>query len=160
VLPFVLMAPEWVWTYWYITKLWSRRPHHERFLLVVTLTIYIGVQVGMLVSPWRWQFLLVWLIPQQLGMLVLASAFAHLQHPAESNWQDAPFQTTVRVRGTVLGKLYWLGQTDHCVHHALPHIPFQRYHRLWDLSDSALKSAGIPERGLFRGPDTIEIPRS
>ncbi len=59
-----------------------------------------------------------------------------------------------------IGKVYMLGQSDHCMHHALPHIPFHRYHKLWELSDSVLRTVGIPERGLFRGPGAIEVPRA
>jgi ferredoxin-NADP reductase len=41
----------------------------------------------------------------------------------------------------------------------MPHVPFHKYHRVWDLSDSILRKQGIPERGLFRGPEPFDIPR-
>ena len=158
-LPLVLMTPEWIWTHWYFTKLWKIRPHKERAMFILTLTIYVGLQVAFLVSPWRWDFVLVWLIPQKVATVVLVYFFAHIQHPEEANWEQAPFQTTVRVRTRPFGKLYWLGQTDHCLHHAMPHIPFHRYHQLWELGDGVLTRQGIPERGLFRAPESIELPR-
>jgi len=158
-LPLVLMGPEWIWTHWYLTKLWKVRPRKERAMFVLTLTIYVGVQVAFLLSPWRRQFVLVWLIPQKVATVVLVYFFAHIQHPEEANWEQAPFQTTVKVRTRPLGKLYWLGQTDHCLHHALPHIPFHRYHRLWELGDGVLTRQGIPERSLLRTPASIELPR-
>lgn len=156
-LPLVCMGPEWIWAYWYATKLWATRCRRERALFVAMLTIYIGVHIGFLVSPWRLDFLLLWLIPHWLAFTVLVYVFAHIQHPQESTWQKAPFQSTVEVRGTRLGKAYWLGQTDHCMHHAMPHIPFHRYHMLWDLSDGILRRQGIPERGLFRGTGPIDL---
>ena len=61
---------------------------------------------------------------QKIATVVLVYFFAHIQHPEEANWEEAPFQTTVKIRTGPLGKLYWLGQTDHCLHHAMPHIPF------------------------------------
>ncbi|MDQ1514589.1 MAG: hypothetical protein QOE80_419, partial [Actinomycetota bacterium] len=158
-LPLVLMTPEWIWTHWYFTKLWRIRPRRERAMFVLTLAIYIGVQVAFLLSPYAWEFVLVWLIPQKLATITLVYFFAHIQHPEEANWETAPFQTTVTIRTSRAGKLYWLGQTDHCLHHAMPHIPFHRYHHLWDLSDGVLTRQGIPERGLFRGPESIELPR-
>ncbi|MGQ0467092.1 MAG: fatty acid desaturase [Sporichthyaceae bacterium] len=157
ILPLVLIGPVEIWTVWYIRKLWHRRPRRERAMFVATVSIYLGTHIAFLASPWRWDFVLLWLIPQKIGLAVLVYAFAHIQHPAESNWQESPFQSTVRVRANGLGKVYMLGQTDHCIHHALPHIPLHRYHRIWELSDSVLRTAGIPERGFFRGPRDLVL---
>jgi vanillate O-demethylase ferredoxin subunit len=160
VLPFVLMGPEWIWTWFYFTRLWRKRPLREVALFVWALVVYVGLQVGFLLSPYWKEFLLVWLIPQKLGMLILAYAFAHVQHPHDSDWQNAPFQSTVVLRGTAVGRVYWLGQTDHCIHHALPHIPFHKYRQVWDLGDGTLRHQGIPVRGLFRGPADLGFPRT
>lgn len=157
VLPLVLMTPEWIWTHWYFTKLWNRRPPKERAMFILTLAIYVGVQAAFLLSPWAWKFVLVWLIPQKIATVVLVYFFAHIQHPEEANWEEAPFQTTVRIR--TRSKFYWLGQADHCIHHAAPHIPFHRYHRLWQLGEGVLTQQGIPVRTLFRAPEHIELPR-
>lgn len=158
-LPIVFAGPEWIWAYWWFTKLWKTCSRNENLRLVAMLVVYVGMYVGFLASPYRWDFVLCWLIPHWIGFLVLVYVFAHIQHPEESNWQVAPFQSTVEVRGTKAGKVYWLGQTDHCIHHALPHVPFHKYHRVWDLSDSIIRKQGIPERGLFRGPEPFDIPR-
>ncbi len=123
------------------------------------LVVYVGIHVACLASPYRWDFVLCWLLPHWMAFLVLVYVFAHIQHPEESTWQVAPFQSTVELRGTMAGKVYWLGQTDHCMHHAMPHIPFHKYHLLWDLSDGVFRKQGIPERGLFRGPAPFDIPR-
>jgi len=159
-LPLVVAGPEWIWAHWYITKLWATRCHRDRALFVGMLTVYLGVHIGFLISPYRWDFVEVWLIPHWIGFAVLVWVFAHIQHPEESTWERAPFQSTVEVRGTLAGKFYWLGQTDHCMHHAMPHISYHRYHHLWNLSDGVLRKQGIPERGLFRGPGPIEVPRA
>ncbi|MGQ0845009.1 MAG: fatty acid desaturase [Sporichthyaceae bacterium] len=159
-LPVVFAGPEWIWAYWYATRLWSTRGRADRISFVAMLTIYVGVHVAFLASPLAMEFFLLWLVPHWLAFVVLVYVFAHIQHPHESNWQEAPFQSTVEVRGTLVGKAYWLGQTDHCIHHAMPHIPFHRYHRVWELSDGILRRQGIPERGLFRGPGPIDVPRA
>jgi ferredoxin-NADP reductase/fatty acid desaturase len=158
-LPLVLAIPEWIWVYWYITKLWAIRPRHERAMFVLTVATYVTIQAAFLLSPWAMEFVLVWLIPQKVATIFLVYFFAHIQHPEEANWEKAPFQTTVVVKTRPSGKLYWLGQTDHCIHHAMPHIPFHRYHRMWELGDGILARQGIPERGLLRGPQHIELPR-
>ncbi|WP_019875342.1 fatty acid desaturase [Sporichthya polymorpha] len=158
-LPVVFAGPEWVWTYWWLRKLWPTHSLKENLKFVRLLVIYVGMHVGFLASPYWKEFLLCWLIPHWMAFLVLVYVFAHIQHPEESTWQVAPFQSTVELRGTKAGKVYWLGQTDHCIHHALPHVPFHKYHRVWDLSEGILRKQGIPERGLFRGPEPFEIPR-
>jgi vanillate O-demethylase ferredoxin subunit len=157
--PLVFAGPEWIWAVWYILKLWSTRCVRERLMFAGMLAIYLGVYIGFLASSYRLAFFEAWLIPHWLAFTVLVYVFAHIQHPEESTWKEAPFQSTVEVRGTRFGKVYWLGQTDHCMHHAMPHIAFHRYHRLWDLSDGIFRKQGIPERGIFRGPDHIELPR-
>ena len=158
-LPIVFAGPEWVWAYWWLTKLWKTCSRAENLRLVAMLVVYVGMYVAFLASPYWKEFILCWLIPHWLGFFVLVYVFAHIQHPEESNWQVAPFQSTVEVRGTTAGKVYWLGQTDHCIHHAMPHVPFHKYHRVWDLSEGILRKQGIPERGLFRGPEPFDIPR-
>jgi vanillate O-demethylase ferredoxin subunit len=158
-LPLVCMGPEWIWAHWYITRMWSHRPTRERAMLVAAFTIYIGVQVAFLLSPYAWDFVVVWLIPQKIATMILVYVFAHIQHPEEATWEDAPFQSTVKVQARPLAKVYWLGQTDHCMHHAMPHIPYHLYHRMWDMGEGILTRQGIPERTLFRGPTSLELPR-
>jgi len=158
-LPLVCMVPEWIWAYWYATRMWPTRPRRERAMLVLAFSVYLTVQVAFLLSPYAWDFVLVWLIPQKIATMVLVYVFAHIQHPEEANWEAAPFQSTVKVAARPLSKVYWLGQTDHCMHHAMPHIPFHLYHRVWDLGSGILTRQGIPERGLLRGPALMEMPR-
>jgi vanillate O-demethylase ferredoxin subunit len=45
------------------------------------------------------------------------------------------------------------------MHHAMPHIPFHRYHLMWDLGAGILTRQGIPERTLFRGPTMVDLPQ-
>ena len=158
-LPLVCMAPEWIWAHWYITRMWSTRPPRERLMLIGALALYLGIQVGFLLSPYAWTFVLVWLIPQKIATMVLVYVFAHIQHPEEANWAEAPFQSTVKLNTQPLSKVYWLGQTDHCMHHAMPHIPYHRYHLLWNLGSGILTQQGIPERTILRGPKSLEMPQ-
>ena len=103
--------------------------------------------------------MLVWLIPQKIATMVLVYVFAHIQHPEEANWEEAPFQSTVKINTQPLSKVYWLGQTDHCMHHAMPHIPYHRYHLMWNLGAGILTRQGIPERTLLRGPTLVDMPQ-
>lgn len=160
VLPFVLMFPEYLWIRFYFGKLAHARPKREVAVLIAGLVVYVAVHVGFLLSPYAMEFTLCWLIPQRLGMTILIYAFGHIQHPENADWTNSPFQATVTVKSTPVGKIYWLGQTDHCIHHAMPHIPFHRYHKVWELGDSILRKQGIPERGLFRKPAEIQWPRA
>jgi vanillate O-demethylase ferredoxin subunit len=156
----VLMFPEYLWIKFYLGKLARNRPRTEVVVFAMSIVVYVGVHIGFLLSPWAWQFTLCWLIPQKLGMVVLIYAFGHIQHPENADWESSPFQATVVVRTLPVTKVFWLGQTDHCIHHAFPHIPFHRYHQVWELGDSILRKQGIPERTLFRKPRGIQWPRA
>jgi ferredoxin-NADP reductase/fatty acid desaturase len=156
----VLMFPEYLWIKFYLGKLARNRPRNEVVVFVASIVVYLGVHIGFLLSPWAWQFTLCWLIPQKLGMVVLIYAFGHIQHPENADWESSPFQATVVVRTSPATKVFWLGQTDHCIHHAFPHIPFHRYHKIWELGDSILRRQGIPERTVFRKPREIQWPRA
>ncbi len=160
ILLFVLMFPEYLWIKFYFGKLASTRPKREVTVLIAGLVVYIGLHVGLLLSPYAMEFTLCWLIPQRLGMTILIYAFGHIQHPENADWTNSPFQATVTVKATSVSKIYWLGQTDHCIHHAMPHIPFHRYHKVWALGDNILRKQGIPERGLFRKAGEIQWPRA
>lgn len=159
-LPFIWMFPEILWLKFYKRNLARYAPKAEVASLVVGQVFYVSLMLGFLLSPWAMEFFLCWMVPQRVGMFILIYAFGHIQHPENADWSNAPFQTTVAVKSSPVAKVYWLGQTDHCIHHVLPHIPFHRYHKVWELGDEVLRNQGIPERGLLRGPREIQWPRA
>jgi len=150
-LPLALALPESIWIHWYLKNLWATRSTRDRIDFLGVMAVYFGVQIGFLLSPWAWEFILIYVIPQKLTVLMTAYGFAHIQHPDDTDWSDSPFDSTVHLRGGPLNfnKVFWLGQGDHCLHHFFPHIPFHRYRGAWQLGSGVLTRQSIPERGLL-----------
>ena len=155
--PLLLAAPDLVWLHFWLTKLWPKRNTRERTELVAAFAIYGALHVGLLLSPYAIPFLLLWVLPQRVGIMFTAYTFARIQHPEGTDWNHAPLQSTavITTRPHRLARLALLGQNDHHIHHLLPHLPWYRYHEAWALGGSLLREQALPERGVFRDFDPI-----
>ncbi len=158
-LPFALAAPELVWAWWWIRKLWPQRTRRERLAFFVSLGSHIALTIGLLLSPYRWEFVLLYVIPQKLGIMLVAYSFAHIQHPEGVDWKKAPLLSTGVITTKPRGLMTWLllGQNDHHIHHLIPHIPWHRYRHVWDLGDGVLHEQLLAERGLIKGYDEATV---
>lgn len=157
---FYLMFADVHWAIWYVRygrHLWSRKAGAHILLLLVTL---VASHAAFLLSPWWKEFLLLYVVPQRLGLGVVAYTFAHIQHPHGLTWDNEPFQSTLYVRGNSPFRRLMFGQEEHIIHHITPHIPWFKYKRVWDLANGVLRKQGIPGRGWFEGPGEFPIPSS
>jgi len=156
---FYLMFADFHWVHWYLRygrKIWSR--HVATWLFIMLASVVIS-HVAFLMSPWWKEFLLLYVIPQRLGLGIVAYVFAHIQHPEGLTWENEPFQSTVYVRGNSPWRRLMFGQEEHTIHHLLPHIPWFKYRRVWDLANGTLRNQNIPSRGWFEGPKNIITPK-
>jgi ferredoxin-NADP reductase/fatty acid desaturase len=82
---------------------------------------------------------MLYLIPQRLGMLVLAWWFDYLPHHGLTATQreDKYQATRVRVGGETLLTPLFLYQNYHLVHHLHPSVPFYRYVQAWRRNEQA-----------------------
>lgn len=152
-----LMFTDLHWVAWYFRygrKYWSKT---VALWFYIMLAIVIGSHVALLASPWWKEFLLLYVIPQRIGLGVVAYVFAHIQHPHGLTWEREPFQSTVYIRGQSPLRKLMFGQQDHTIHHLLPHLPWFRYARVWDLANQVLREQKIPARGLLSGPPPAEL---
>lgn len=157
---FYLMFADVHWAIWYVRygrHLWSRKAGAYILLLLVML---VASHAAFLLSPWWKEFLLLYVVPQRLGLGVVAYTFAHIQHPHGLTWDNEPFQSTLYVRGNSPFRRLMFGQEEHIIHHLTPHIPWFKYKRVWDLANGVLRKQGIPGRGWFEGPGEFLIPSS
>lgn len=153
-----LMFADLNWVYWYYKygrHYWSRK---VTIRLHIMLAIVIVSHVGFLMSPWWKEFLLLYVVPQRLGLGIVAYTFAHIQHPSGLTWDNEPFQSTVYVRGNSPWRRLMFGQEEHTIHHLVPHVPWYKYKRVWDLANGVLRKQGIPDRGWLEGPGEIRLP--
>lgn len=150
------------WVHWYLTKGWNRWPKSFRPKFFITLTAIIAIHAIGLASPYWYEFLTLYVIPQRLALIFTGYAFAHIQHPEGYTWEEAPFQSSVRLPGNPLLRALLLGQAEHAVHHLMPHLPWYRYTRVYGLANGLLQRQNIPERGFFLGPKAItaDVPDS
>ncbi len=139
---------------WLFTKVWHRTPTKLKLIILVSLALNITFNVGMLLSPYGHEFLFWFLIPNRLGAALTTYLFAHLPHPEGLQWDSYPFQSTYNLTGNnfVVSALW--GQANHSMHHFLPHVPWYKYHKVWDLANGIFRKQNIPERKVFSRPDT------
>jgi len=155
--PFVLAFPDVVWSIWYLRH-WNTRPISERLEYSVGIVVYVGWHAAWLMSPYAMEFFLLWMIPQRIGAWLVTYFFARIQHPEDITWEEAPFQTTVKIKTNKLAHFLMLGQTIHCLHHLLPSVPFYRYHKAWAAGKTLFEQQNIPERSLFVPAKDITLP--
>ena len=150
-------APDITWVSWFF-KRWKDRPRSERREVVSVLIIYLAVHGIGLLGPYPVEFVLAWMIPARVGFAMVVWLFASIQHPEGVRWEDAPFQTTVEVKVSWIGKLFMLGQSVHCLHHLAPNVPFYRYHEAWRLGEQHFKRQNIPTRTIWRESSDLRLP--
>lgn len=149
----ILFFPDFIWLSWLLTKGWNRAPVRTR---ISTLFMFVGnfsFIVISLLSPYWYEFLILFFIPNRIGIWCVAYSFAHIQHPEGMQWNDFPFQTTYRLKANeVLSKMLY-GQSHHAIHHLLPHVPWYKYFMAWRLANGAFAKQDIPEREYLDKPD-------
>ena len=156
-LPYLMFA-DLNWLHWYYTNARKRWPASVQKYVLLLLVAFVGLHVAGLASPYWKEFLLLYVIPQRLGLGIVAWCFAHIQHPEGLSWENEPFQCTVFIPGNWLKRAVMFGQADHAMHHMLPHIPWHKYHRVWDLANGVLREQNIPSRGWFETAHDIKLP--
>ena len=149
----VLLVPEVLWINWLFMKAWKRAPKNIRFY---TLCMFIGnfiFHAAWLLSPLSTEYFYLFFLPNRLAILYVAFTFAHTPHPEGVKWNDYPFQATFKLRGNKLFLESLFGQEHHAMHHLLPHIPWYKYHKAWNLANGIFKEQSIPQKKVFSIPD-------
>jgi vanillate O-demethylase ferredoxin subunit len=157
-LPFVLAGLDVLWSRWYIAR-WLSRPPGERREFVLCITFYVLFHLAWLASPYALEFVLLWMIPQRLGLFYVAWFFAHIQHPKDMLWEETPFQATVRVVAKPWTRWLLLGQANHHIHHLTPSVPYYRYHLAWNQGKYLFERQMIPTRTIWSPSNDLVMPR-
>ena len=98
VILFALAVPDVVWAWWWATRLWSQRNRRERLAFFSAFGLHFVLLTAVLLSAYGWTFVVVYLIPQKIGIFMVAYSFAHIQHPENVNWKTAPCWPLVSLR--------------------------------------------------------------
>ncbi len=135
---------------------WSPR---IRMYVYVMLGCWLALHVGFLASPYWLEFLILFVIPNRLGLWLIVYTFAYIQHPHGTDWEQTPLKSTVQVWETSPLRCLMFGQENHHIHHLLPHVPWYRYRRVMELGNGIIKKQDIPRRGyLYDNPDKLKVP--
>ncbi|MEE8600416.1 fatty acid desaturase [Euzebya tangerina] len=123
---------------WYLPRA-SRRPRAERLESLLVPGLTFGVIAALTAAGFGGAFLVAFLIPQRLALIVLAWWFDYLPH---HNLEGTNRHNRTRSTRNIIG-LEWLltplmfGQNYHLVHHLHPIIPFYRYVSAWRQNEEA-----------------------
>jgi ferredoxin-NADP reductase/fatty acid desaturase len=170
-LPLRWLTLDFAYARCYFGRLRSRPPHELAETLVV-LAAALSAAVALVTTGHGGELLLAYLLPQRLGLGLLAWAFGWLPHhglPAAGRFGA----TRVRVGLEWLLSPVLLAQNLHLVHHLHPAVPFHRYRRVWLENREAYLAHDVPIRtatgrdltadeyraaaGLDCGPD-VDVP--
>ncbi|UUW90712.1 fatty acid desaturase [Pimelobacter simplex] len=127
---------------WYVVFYLSRlrdRPRREVAATFTLFTAVIGGFVAIAAAGYGSELFWAFLLPQRIGMLILAWWFDYLPHHGLTVTQreDKYRATRVRVGGEGLLTPLFVYQNYHLVHHLHPSIPFYRYIRAWRRNEQA-----------------------
>ena len=137
-LPFRWMTIE-AWYFIFYVRRISQRPRGEAIGTVATAVGVLVAFVGLVVAGYGTELLVAFLIPQRIGMGVLAWWFDYLPHHGLpfTQRQDKYRATRVRVGGEWWATPLFVYQNYHLVHHLHPSVPFYRYVRAWRRNEQA-----------------------
>ena len=113
----ILVFPDVLWIYWLFTKAWDRTPIHTRRATLLMFSGLFLFNLAWFLSPYAYEYLILFFIPNRLGITYIAYSFAHIQHPEGMVWNEEPFLSTFKLKGNKHYLKTFLGQADHAMHH-------------------------------------------
>jgi ferredoxin-NADP reductase len=148
-----LLFPDFIWAHWLLFKAWKRTPVRTRMIVLSMIFGNTLFHIIWLLSPLGYEYFILFFIPNRIAIAYTALTFAHTPHPEGLKWNDHPFQTTFSLTGSKYFTWSLYGQKHHSMHHFLPHIPWYKYFKVWDLANGIFRKQHIPEKFVFAKPD-------
>jgi len=145
----VLLIPDILLGYWLFFKIWKRTPTKMKWNILGTLTLGASFNAFWLLGPYWYEFLILFFIPNRLGLAYISYFFSTIQHGDGEIWENHPFQATFKIQGNFVFLKSLLGQANHHMHHFLPHIPWFKYKDMLELANGVFKKQAIPEKKVF-----------
>lgn len=147
---FKVFTHDFYWAYWSFTHRDSAAKSTQ-WMNVSGVAIYLMILAVGLTSPYWYEFLMLYVIPQRIGIFVAIYMFAYVQHPPEkcSVKERSPFKTTAIIRGVdnAFAKVYF-GQNRHLMHHLYPNMPIYRNWKAWQLGKDIFEQQALVNIGL------------
>jgi ferredoxin-NADP reductase/fatty acid desaturase len=145
VLPLRWMTQDLWYFRFYIPQM-ARRPRAEVSEQIGVLLVVAAAFATLVATGHGWELLVIYLIPQRLGIGLLAWWFDWLpHHELEATAKSNRFQATrIRVGWERVMNPLMLYQNYHLVHHIHPTIPFYRYVQVWRRTESDWLDRDVP----------------
>ncbi|MCX6395586.1 MAG: fatty acid desaturase [Propionibacteriales bacterium] len=127
---------------WYLVFYLRRikdRPRPEAAAAVAILAAVVSGAAVLMTSGYAAEVVWLYLVPQRIGLVVLAWWFDYLPHHGLTTTQrENKYQATrIRVGGESWMTPLFVYQNYHLVHHLHPSVPFYRYVRAWRRNEQA-----------------------
>lgn len=137
-LPLRWMTLDLWYTVFYLRRI-RRRPRSEVLGAVGAFTVTWAAFAALIGAGYGMQLVILYLIPQRIGILFLGWWFDYLPHHGLTDTQRENRYRATRVR---VGAEWWMTplfvyQNYHLVHHLHPSVPFYRYVRAWRRNETA-----------------------
>ncbi|MCW2737539.1 fatty acid desaturase [Nocardioides sp.] len=127
---------------WYVVFYLRRLRGRPRSEVVVTLATFLSVAsvfAAVAATGFLYELVVLYLVPQRIGLTILAWWFDYLPHHGLTATQrENKYRATrVRVGGEAWLTPLFVYQNYHLVHHLHPSVPFYRYVRAWRRNETA-----------------------
>jgi ferredoxin-NADP reductase/fatty acid desaturase len=144
-LPVRWMAVDAWYCCFYLTSM-RRRPRREVVGFLFNLFIVIPFVCIVVDAGYGWEFLLVYVVPERIGLGILAWLFDWLPHHglAGTAKTDRFHATRIRVGWESVMNLLLFYQNYHLVHHIQPAIPFYLYVKAWQNTEADYLDRSVP----------------
>lgn len=128
-----------IWYLIFYLRRIATRPKRESVVAITWALTVWGAFAVLVAAGYGYELLMAYVLPQRIGIVVLAWWFDYLPHHGLSATQreDKYRATRVRVGGESLITPVLVYQNYHLVHHLHPSIPFYRYIRAWRRNEQA-----------------------
>lgn len=135
-----------LWYFRFYIPLMSRRPRAEVVEQVAVVLAVAAAFTALVAGGYGWELLVIYLIPQRLGIGILGWWFDWLpHHELDATARSNRFQATrIRVGWERVMNPLMLYQNYHLVHHIHPTIPFYRYVQVWRRTESDWLDRDVP----------------
>ena len=114
-------------------RLFARRPNFVKREFCFAIVFGAGVLAVVTSTGQVWEFIVIYLLPTRVALMLLAFSFDFLPHyPHDVQFTDNPYHATSnRIGFEWLLTPLLLGQNYHLAHHIYPTSSFYRYRRIW-----------------------------
>ncbi|WP_245843174.1 fatty acid desaturase [Mycolicibacterium vulneris] len=128
----------------YLVRL-RRRPRKEAVGFGIHLTLALAFVTAILILGYGRELVLIYFIPQRIGMGILAWWFDWLPHHGLATAKTDRFRVTrVRVGWERVLCVLLMYQNYHLVHHTRPGIPFYLYTKAWRAGEAGYLDRNVP----------------